>query len=84
MVCSAEKDIECAQKIRKMKYFDCQNISPCSGLIMAKTKTKPVEISEMSKSLYNWNNNMNFKWLYTNSGTLVWKLYNRKAYLLKL
>ena len=45
MVCSAEKDIECAQKIRKMKYFDCQNISPCSGLIMAKTKTKPVEIN---------------------------------------
>ena len=51
-----------------MKYFGCQNISPCSGLIMAKTKTDPIEWLESSKSLYKWNNYKYYKKLNKESG----------------
>ena len=53
-----------------MKTFECKKLRPCSGLIMAKTKTKPAEYFERHSPniLKNYND---YKKLFKESGILV-------------
>ena len=56
-----------------MNTFDCLNISLCSGIIMAKTKTKPVPVEsfESMKHSFHRRNYEDYKKLYTESGILL-------------
>ena len=51
-----------------MKTFECKKLRPCSGLIMAKTKTNKVEFptKPSNKVLVNY---IDYKKFYTDSGS---------------